>query len=159
MMMQVFEEFIFLKISRIDPIPKMNQFFLAILLLSGILNSQACSSDGTNSTMLNQANELHLEAVERHMNVEFVLDSLRTRSAGQPNSRLDSLAMALAEWEGRLIEVPGFEDQHDHAGHGHDHHHDSAPELTPDQMLAVQQEFLREIKALEQSLRRIDPVH
>jgi len=125
--------------------------FLVIVLFVSLLLSYGCSSNETHDPVLTQANQVHLEALDVHEAMELKLDSLQAREVGPPDPRLDSLATALTEWESRLIEVPGFEDQHDHEGHHHNH--DSAPELTPDQMLAVQREFLKEIKVLEQSLR------
>lgn len=125
--------------------------FLVIVLFLSLLLSYGCSSNETHDPVLTQANHVHVEALDLHEAIELKLDSLRAQAADRPSPRLDSLTEALAEWESRLIEVPGFEDQHDHEGHDHDHN--LAPELTPDQMLAVQREFLKEIKVLEQSLR------
>jgi len=127
------------------PSHMMNNFLVIVLFLSLVL-SYGCSSNETHDPVLAQANQVHSEALDLHEAMELKLDSLQARVVSPPDPRLDSLATALIEWEGRLIEVPGFEDQHDH-------NHDSAPELTPDQMLAVQREFLKEIKVLEQSLR------
>lgn len=134
----------------------MMHYFLVIVLFLSLLLSYGCSSNEKHDPVLTQANQVHLEALDLHEAMELKLDSLRAQVVSPSDSRLDSLAEALAEWEGRLIEVPGFEDQHDHEGHEHDHR--PAPELTPDQMLAVQREFLEEIKVLDQSLRSFAPV-
>ena len=66
---------------------------------------------------------------------------------------LDSISRSLKAWDEQLVEVPGFEEEHDHSGH--DHHHDEQPELTPEQHLEVQQYLLQEIRAIEKSINQI----
>jgi len=132
---------------------------LALLLLV-----VACGGEEKKPEELQKAFALHEEAVKIRQEAKDQLGTLTAISdsvfiaANQEN--LNALAASLEEWDEQLVEVPGFEEEHDHSGHdhaGHDHHHhDSGPELTPKEHLEVQQHLLDEIKALAAKLNQIE---
>ena len=100
-----------------------------------------------NDPVLEEAYQLHVEAIQIQQEVEPKLDSL----VKLDSVRFDSIRMAFKTWEENLVEVPGFEHDHDHHGHDH-HHHDhgpSQPEVTPQQMKAIQNESLQNIKKIK----------
>ncbi|WP_422080141.1 hypothetical protein [Ulvibacterium sp.] len=131
---------------------------LRILILGILALSFACGDKKQKGEDLQQAFELHQEAIEiRQMTQDQVAhlkantDSLFVKMYTKD---LQSISRSLEAWDEQLVEVPGFEEEHDHSGHdhsGHDHdhhHHDAHPELTPKQHLEVQQHLLEEIKAI-----------
>lgn len=122
----------------------------------------ACGGKKEPNEDLQQAFKLHQEAVNIYNQAGEQLaklmangDSLFIKANQQD---LDSISRSLKAWNEQLVEVPGFEEAHDHSGHdhsGHDHHHAKQPELTPQQHLQVQQHLLQEIRAIE---KRIDQI-
>ncbi|WP_425237089.1 hypothetical protein [Ulvibacterium sp.] len=114
--------------------------------------SSACGDKKQMNEDLQRAFELHKEAMEiRHMTQDQIAqlkantDSLFVKTYTKD---LQSISHSLDAWDEQLVEVPGFEEEHDHSGHNHEHHHDEHPELTPKQHLEVQQHLLEEIKAI-----------
>jgi hypothetical protein len=98
------------------------------------------------------------------------VDSLRTASAASGDSTAilawNLAAEALANLDTRFHEfsatvtgLPGEEHDHDHAhGEGeHDHHHHAAPVegLSDAEHLAIQEEFLAQLKAMEADLAEV----
>jgi hypothetical protein len=98
------------------------------------------------------------------------VDSLRTASAASGDSTAilawNLAAEALANLDTRFHEfsatvtgLPGEEHDHDHAhGEGeHDHHHHAAPVegLSDAEHLAIQEEFLAQLKAMEADLTEV----
>ena len=122
----------------------------------------ACGGKKEPNEDLQQAFKLHQEAVNIHNQAGEQLAKLMANGDSlfiQANQKdLDSISRSLKAWNEQLVEVPGFEEAHDHSGHdhsGHDHHHAKQPELTPQQHLQVQQHLLQEIRAIE---KRIDQI-
>ena len=106
---------------------------------------------------LQQAFKLHQEAINiRNQTADQLTkltangDSLFVKAYKKD---LDSISRSLKAWDEQLVEVPGFEEAHDHSGH--DHHHDEQTELTPEQHLEVQQYLLQEIRAIEKRINQI----
>lgn len=63
----------------------------------------------------------------------------------------DSIAAidaAFADWAEYLVEPLGDDHDHDH-GHDHDHSHEPAPDVTPEQMVDLQQALLDGIVAIQ----------
>ncbi|MFN4086486.1 MAG: hypothetical protein ACK4LB_11140 [Spirosomataceae bacterium] len=123
----------------------MYKAFVSISLV-GIL--MACQNQTKEKDpFLEEAYQLHLEAIEIQQDLEPKIDSL----VKLDSVRFDSLRIAFQNWEESLVEVPGFEHDHDHEGHDH-HHHDhgaAQPDVTPQQMKAIQNESLQNIKKLK----------
>lgn len=120
------------------------------LLVSGILCtfwSCQSSGDAAQNPILIEANEIHQEAITWQKIAEKKLDSLETVASDSVSKmRLTQLKMEVEAWEETLFEVPGFEHT-DHSGHDH-HHHNEAPQVTPEQMLLIQKEARDTIKEL-----------
>lgn len=131
---------------------------LRILILGILVLSFACSDKKQMSEDLQQAFELHKEAIEIRQMTQDQVDHLKANTDSlfvkMYIKDLQSISRSLVAWDEQLVEVPGFEEEHDHSGHNHsghdhDHHHrDAHPELTPKQHLEVQQHLLEEIKAI-----------
>lgn len=120
------------------------------ILTSGIfctLWSCQSASDSTQNPILIEANEVHQEAVSWQKIAEQKLDSLESAAGDSvAKMRITQLKMEVEAWEQTLFEVPGFEHT-DHSGHDH-HHHNEAPQVTPEQMLLIQKEARDTIKEL-----------
>ena len=120
------------------------------ILTSGIfctLWSCQSASDSTQNPILIEANEVHQEAVSWQKIAEQKLDSLESAAGDSvAKMRATQLKMEVEAWEQTLFEVPGFEHT-DHSGHDH-HHHNEAPQVTPEQMLLIQKEARDTIKEL-----------
>lgn len=130
------------------------QISTTLLLLVMIM---ACSHDKKPGKNLQQAFKIHQDAVKIRNQVAGHLDKLNANEDSlfvtAYKENLDSISRALETWDEQLVEVPGFEEAHDHSGH--DHHHDEQPELTPEQHLQVQQHLFKEIQTIEKSINQI----
>ena len=134
-------------------------YFLFFLLVLA-----SCSSSNTaDDKFLEEAKDLHLEALSIEKDAKVVLDQLDQLSiqlnvqgralTPEEISFVDLVASIHKRydyWEENHIEVPGLEHSHEH-GHDHHHGHDhSAPvELLPEDMLIVQKEFRDSIIAIK----------
>ena len=131
------------------------QISTALLLLVMI---NACSPDKKPDENLQQAFKMHQDAVKIRNQVANHLDKLNANEdplfVTAYKENLDSISRALETWDGQWVEVPGFEESHDHPGH--DHHHTRHPELTPEQHLQVQQHLLQEIRKIEKRINQIN---
>ena len=66
---------------------------------------------------------------------------------------LDAIRADLDTWSSYLVEPPGDHDEHDH---NHSHDHAPAADVTPQQMVEVQQALLDGIEALQLRLERLN---
>ena len=130
------------------------QLFLTLGLIALLV---ACGDKKNPNEDLQQAFKLHQEAMNiRNQTVDQLAkltvngDSLFVKAYKKD---LDSISRSLKVWDEQLVEVPGFEEAHDHSGHNH--HHDEQPKLTPEQHLQVQQHLLQQIRAIEKSINQI----
>ena len=139
-----------------------------ITLLGILLLSLSCSDKKKNDEDLNSAFQLHKEAIKVRQNVQDLITQLNSNQDSvfleKNGASIKAIDLALAEWDKQLIEVPGFDEEHDHShhdhsGHDHDHDHDHdhghQPELTSKQHLEVQQQLLVNIKKLEEKIKAI----
>ncbi len=130
-----------------------------------------CSQQKDN--VLQQAATIHNEASAIQAEIEpqiEAIDSLvakltdtkKTTTDVVAAAKIDSTVAALnavsasfANWEDNLIEVPGM--AHDHAeGAAHHHEHKPAPEMSSEQMLAVQKEIKANIVKIKTDLARVE---
>ena len=130
------------------------QLFITLGLIALLV---ACGDKKHQNEDLEQAFKLHQEAIiirnqmaDQLAKLTANVDSLFVKAY---KNDLDSISRSLKAWDEQLVEVPGFEEAHDHSGH--DHHHDEQPELTPEQHLQVQEHLLQEIRAIEKSINKI----
>jgi len=121
---------------------------VAVLLCLGT----SCNSGEEVDPILKDAFAIHQEAVRIEQTVQRQLDSFQISAEKELNLRA-----RLEQWDEQLVEVPGFEHEHHH-GHDHDHDHDhdhgSSPKVTPEHMLAIQQESLDSIRTIQRDLDR-----
>ena len=86
------------------------------------------------------------------------LDSLQEDQTYLKDSVVN-LTAAYNSWEEAIVEVPGFDDHHNHDHHnheGHDHHdHAPSPDLTAEMVLEIQKEIHKGIKQLDTRSERI----
>ena len=129
---------------------------LTTLLLLAII--MACSHDKKPDENLQQAFKIHEDAVglrnqiaDKLENLNSIEDSLFVAAY---KKNLDSINGALETWDEQLVEVPGFEESHDHEGHDH-HHHDEQSDMTSEQHLQVQQHLFQEIQTIEKSINQV----
>ncbi|WKN44175.1 hypothetical protein [Tunicatimonas pelagia] len=125
----------------------------------------ACGDSKKTDENLQQAFELHQEAVEIRQMADKQIDQLKANEdslfVNTYTADLESISRSLKEWDEQLVEVPGFEHDHDHdhdhSGHDHDHDHDHGEQtkLTPEQHLQVQQHLLEEIKAIAEEVNQV----
>jgi len=138
-----------------------------IFLFGMMILLSSCGEKQQNNEVLQQAFELHKEAIKIQ---KMTLDQLAQLKANTDSlfvetytEDLNAISSSLEAWEGQLVEVPGFEEEHDHAHHDHsghdhahhDHHHGEQQELTPKQHLEVQQQLLDDIKAIAEKVDTI----
>ena len=138
----------------------LNGFPKLVVLALGLIALITSCGEKKIDENLQKAFELHKEAVEVRQMAQDQIEQLESNSdslfVDTYGKDISALGKSLKEWDEQLIEVPGFDEEHDHAhhdhsghdhGHDHNHHHDQ-PELTPQQHLEVQQQLLQEIKQL-----------
>ncbi|MEM8969019.1 MAG: hypothetical protein AAGE93_21560 [Bacteroidota bacterium] len=137
-----------------------------ILTLGMMALVVACGDSKKTDENLQQAFELHQQAVKIRQTTDKQIDQLKANEdslfVSTYKADLDSISRSLEEWDEQLVEVPGFEHEHDHSdhdhsGHDHDHDHDHGEQtnLTPEQHLQVQQHLLEEIKAIAEEVNQI----
>jgi ABC-type Zn2+ transport system substrate-binding protein/surface adhesin len=145
-------------------------FFLVSLMI-------ACQSSETTDAALEEAGRIHMEAVELDKNVHPKVDAAierknqlavqgreLTEAERQFIQQVESIENSYAYWEENHVEVPGFEhddhdhdhDHHDHAGHDHDHSHAAPLDVTPADMLIIQQEFRDTLLSIQARLEQLD---
>ncbi|MBV6647268.1 MAG: hypothetical protein KI790_17550 [Cyclobacteriaceae bacterium] len=131
-----------------------NQSLAIALSITALI---ACNGKKKANADLQEAFKLHEEAILIRQETEGQLETLITNSDSlfiiTYGGRLDSITWSLQAWDEQLVEVPGFEEEHDHSGH--DHHHGELPELHPKQHLEVQQHLIGEIKIIAEDVRQI----
>jgi len=131
--------------------------FVAIVIL-------ACS-DSREDAQLKESFEIHEKSVAIYEELKNDLEKLNSNLSEVLNEQdtimqdtLKQFQLDFKDWESNLIEVPGFEHDHDHSGHDygdHDHHHhDDNPNLTPEMMLEVQKHLYVEIMNLKSRLKK-----
>ncbi|MEM1128801.1 MAG: hypothetical protein AAGI71_19310 [Bacteroidota bacterium] len=69
---------------------------------------------------------------------------------------LDAIEADLATWSSYLVEPAGAHEDHDDHDHDHDHDHSPAPDVTPQQMVELQQALLDDIVALQGRLEQLN---
>ncbi len=142
--------------------------FIFILIIS--LSTSCTKARDPN---LEQATAIHNEASAIQAEIEPQIEAIDSLVATLTNTKstttdmvaaakIDSTIAALnvvsasfADWEDNLIEVPGM--VHDQAeGAAHHHEHKPAPEMSSEQMLAVQKEIKANIVKIKEELARVE---
>ncbi len=125
---------IFATLLQIHKFTTMKTILHVLVILLG-LSLAGCAGEDKNNT-LKQANGIHLESVAIAEDLEKNLLSLRQKQQDSLSlSNIDSIQKLIRLWEEALVEVPGFQHQHGHAGH---HDHKPVPQMTDQSMLDYQ---------------------
>jgi len=150
----------------------------ALITLGMMTLVVACGDSKKTNEDLQQAFELHQEAVKIRQITDKQMDELKANEdsllVSTYQADLDYISRSLEEWDEQLVEVPGFEHEHDHSDHDHaghihaghihtgqelnhehDHSHGEQTNLTPEQHLQVQRHLLNEIKAIAEEVNQI----
>ena len=109
-----------------------------------------------------EAIALHDSLVVIEADVRDALEQLTThlqaqQLAASAGDSLEAIRADLATWSSYLVEPPNAHGDDDH-GHDHDHDHDHAPppDVTPQQMVDLQQGLLERIHVLQVRLESLD---
>lgn len=120
------------------------------------LSLAGCAS-GDKKDTLKQAYTVHLEAVAIAEDLEKTLLSLRQKHQDSVSVvEIDSLNKLIRLWEDAVVEVPGFEHQHGHAGH---HDHKPAPQMTEQSMLDYQIRAREAIISVKTQVNALEKKH
>jgi hypothetical protein len=114
----------------------------------------ACSGGRGNEVIMEEAARIHNETMALAVLVEKAInngeaDSMNTIS----NDSIVHWRQLFEAWKEDIVEVPGNETHHTHAGSSHHHDH-APPDITPEQMLEIQKSLARRMSDLS---RRIHP--
>ncbi len=135
------------------PFPLAKKLLIGPLLGVILFSSVGCSDSSKADPLLEEAFRLHQQSLET---ADQSRELLQAFPENDPYRQ--KMAARLREWEERVIEVPGFEHDHDHDhDHDHHHHHGAQIELTPEDMLIVQQELLDSVQAIQTALLKRAP--
>jgi hypothetical protein len=125
----------------------MSQMNKSWIFLGAVAFFTACQSNTSHDPLVEEAYQIHMEAVNLQKQLKPKLDSL----VALDSARYSNLQKDFLDWQETLVEVPGFDHDHDH---DHDHHnHAAQPEVTPEQMKAIQMESLTNLKKLGAQIR------
>ena len=122
-----------------------------VVLLLSIVGCQG--NDAETEALEAQAIALHdsLVVIESQVRNALAQVTSETTTHELATPLLDSLNAIQADleaWSSYVIEPPGAHEEHDHS-HDHDHSHEPPPDITPQQMVEVQQALLTGIGALK----------
>ncbi len=146
-----------------------------LLLLIALFGIVACGTDEQAEAQMQQAAAIHAESVELEQEIKPQLETLVQAKnsinvqgrALTPKEQLfvkkvEQLEQTYHFWEDNHIGVPGYESEHEHEhehdhdhNHDHDHDHGASIELSPQDMLLIQQEFKDTLVALQQGIQTI----
>lgn len=126
----------------------------AVLLLGLSALMMSCGNKNHHSKELKQAHDLHQQAVEIRGQVSEAVNLLKSNADSVALESICSLEQLLLAWDEQLVEVPGFEEEHEH-GPNCNHDHGYEQELTPEQHLEIQQHLLQEITSIAEGIDKI----
>jgi hypothetical protein len=119
------------------------------ILVFSIALATACSNNRGNEVIMEEAARIHNETMMLAVAVEQRINTYESDSMQMVER--DSIVRwrTLFEvWEEDVVEVPGNEEHHAHAGH---HHHDhTPPDVTAAQLLEIQQALAKRMADLSQ---------
>ena len=119
-----------------------------VLFLTGMMLALSCSQE--ENALLKKAAAIQQESFSVLDNIQATIQSLRKNPA-----LIDSIAKIereIAKWENEMVDVPVNESTHHQHTHSHSH---KVVELTPDQMLSVQQELRQQLTDIQARLKKL----
>ncbi|GLU50894.1 hypothetical protein Dfri01_03550 [Dyadobacter frigoris] len=130
---------------------KIKNILLATLLIIIIC---ACQKTNYKGPELILANEIHLESIRIHENIETEITEKKQKAIINKDlvrvQKLDSLSAILELWEDGVVEVPGFGHEHQQGEH---HEHKLAVQMTDESMLEYQKNSKQAIEELQQEIK------
>ncbi|TKT93887.1 hypothetical protein [Dyadobacter frigoris] len=130
---------------------KIKNILLATLLIIIIC---ACQKTNYKGPELILANEIHLESIRIHENIETEITEKKQKALINKDlvrvQKLDSLSAILELWEDGVVEVPGFGHEHHQGEH---HEHKLAVQMTDESMLEYQKNSKQAIEELQQEIK------
>lgn len=110
------------------------------------------------SCSFRKANEVHgfEESQKIHEEALSIAKSVKNKLSRQIFAEQDSVAALFRElevWELELVEIPGHEHSHSHAHH-HDH---TSLNITPEEMLKIQNELKSRVEAIQKRSESLTP--
>jgi hypothetical protein len=128
---------------------KISLAILFIILIS------SCNHSNSKSPELIEANEMHLESMRIHENIESQIIEQKKQATKKEDfskvKKLDSLSVILELWEAGIVEVPGFEHEHHH-GKGEHQEHKAELKMTDESMLEYQKNSKQAIEELQKEI-------
>ena len=119
-----------------------------VLFLTGMMLALSCSQK--ENALLKKASAIQEESFSVLDDIQATIQSLRKNPA-----LIDSIAKIereIAKWENEMVDVPGYESTHHQHKHSHSH---KVVELTPEQMLSVQQELKQQLTDIQARLKKL----
>lgn len=99
-----------------------------------------------------ESKKIYKAAYEKQQEVLSQIKDIRQQIASDTTELKENIEHELHELEEGLFEIPGYHlELPGHEGHDHSHDH-SRVELTPEEILAVQDELLEELKGIKSKL-------
>ncbi|WP_025764635.1 hypothetical protein [Dyadobacter tibetensis] len=124
----------------------MKNFIFPPVLLA-LLTFSGCAPKKDANTLI-QAHKLHLESIAIAQELESTFQTLQKRNLPTAHrQKVDSLNQLLHLWEASLIEVSGFDHEHEGA-----HEHKPAPQMTEESMLEYQLQAKQAILLIQKDL-------
>ena len=131
-------------------------FLLLMIILASCSTGQQQAE--VQDPLLIEAFKYHNEAMEVEKSLQSIIGELKAKkatiqSAGKELGEEDMkfidttnrIEKSYGRWQENRVEVPGFEHEHDHSAEGHHHNHGNDVQLTPQQMMEVQKESMKNI--------------
>ena len=119
-----------------------------VLFLTGMMLALSCSQK--ENALLKKAAAIQQKSFSVLDNIQATIQLLRKDPA-----LIDSIAKIereIAKWENEMVDVPVNESTHHQHTHSHSH---KVVELTPDQMLSVQQELRQQLTDIQTRLKKL----
>lgn len=123
-------------------------------LIAVAILAVSCTSKASEDHLNTQAILLHNSMIKKSVMMRNRLNELKSDSSVSQDS-VGRLFQLLKHWEADLIEVPGNE-HHDDAHHSHDHSH-ATPDVTAEQMLAIQKELDERLSRIGNRIFNLKP--
>ena len=143
-------------------------FGIFFLFIASCSNSNNSKKD---NTILQQAGQIHLEAVKIDEKIQPTLTKVTSVKQQLEQKTIEltleekgflqeviELERSYAFWEENHVEVPGFEHEgHDHHDHSHhDHNHGPSLDVSAEDMLLIQQEFKDSLSSIAARLEKLN---
>ncbi len=110
----------------------------------------ACQRQNRDEELLKEAAILHNDMMAMLEQLEDRLNILEADTTARiPIDSIKVWRMVIEAWEKDIVEVPGNEAHEQHKTGDHHHHDHKVVEVTPDQMLTIQQELKNRLETIQ----------